>query len=103
MAIEEVYREILCALIQGEWYDSEGFTPPTLHNAPLRIIDFSGTDVAVAECGLDQPKVSGVAVEVHGKGVARGVNCEVARDTSLLEPMMEAELDLTSTQWATIA
>jgi hypothetical protein len=39
MAAEEVYHGILCALIQVNQHPSERITQPTLHNAPLRIIN----------------------------------------------------------------
>lgn len=57
--------------------------------------------MSVAERRLNEPEVSGLPIEVHSEGVAGGVNCEVTFNTSLVEPMMEAELDLASTELAT--
>ena len=52
----------------------------------------------MAECGLNKPEVARLPVEVHGKGVTRGVDCKMARDASLGEPVLEAQLHLASTQ-----
>ena len=57
-------------------------------------IDLGGAHVPVPECSLDQSQVPGLPVEVHGKGVTERVDGEVPLDTSLAEPVLEAELDL---------
>lgn len=66
-------------------------------------VDFGSADMAVPKCSLDKSQVPTLPVEVHSKAVASAMNCEVTIDVSLGEPMMEAELYLTSAKWTTIA
>ena len=49
VAAGKKHHEILCAVIQEKWFDWRALTEATLHNVPLRIINHSRADIAMAE------------------------------------------------------
>jgi len=57
-------------------------------------VDLGGGDALVSKGGLDKPEVPGLPIEVHGEGVAQGVDGVLGVNPGISEPLLEAELDL---------